>query len=116
MRKTRFYICKSCSDIIVSLEGKEISCCGEKLEYIEPKEAKDEDKLKVERVGDELFISTNHPAEKDNYINFVAYQLMDSMIIKRHYPEWNLEFRFPYLGKGKLIFNSTTKGVFFQRI
>ena len=61
MRKTRFYICKSCSDIIVSLEGKEISCCGEKLEYIEPKEAKDEEKLKVERVGDELFISTNHP-------------------------------------------------------
>ena len=93
-----------------------MTCCGEKLQYVEPKFAEDDEKLKVEKVGNELYISSNHPVEKEDHINFVAYVLVDSFMIKRHYPEWDLDFRFPFVGKGKLIFNSTTKGLFQQRI
>lgn len=116
MRRVKFYTCKKCGDIIVSLDGKEMYCCGEKLDYSEPQEALGEDKLKIEKLDNELFISANHPDDKDNYINFVAYLRIDTMLIKRHYPEWDLDFRFPYLGQGKLIFNSTSKGIFVQRI
>lgn len=116
MRKIKFYTCEECGDVVVSLDGKNISCDGKDLVYQEPKEAVGENKLNIERVVNELFISSNHPVDKNDFINFVAYVRIDTMMVKRHYPEWDLDFRFPYLGPGKIIFNSTSKGLFFQKI
>lgn len=117
MRKIKFYISKDTKEILISLDGtSEISSPSGPMQEANLQKAREEDKLIVEKVGNELYIKSDHPVEKDNYINFVAYIMMDSLMVKKLYPEWDLEFRFPYVTKGRLVFNSTSKGLLYQDI
>ena len=92
MKKTKFYICPQCGNIITSSEDAAISCCGKKLSASEPQKANEQEKLSIENIETDYFISTNHEMTKEHYISFVALLTGDSLIIRKQYPEWNLLF------------------------
>ena len=116
MKKTKFYICPQCGNIITSSEDAAISCCGKKLSASEPQKANEQEKLSIENIETDYFISTNHEMTKEHYISFVALLTGDSLIIRKQYPEWNLQTRIPAFSHGKLIWNCTKLGLFYQII
>lgn len=116
MKNTKFYICPQCGNIITSTECAAISCCGKKLSASEPIKANDTEKLNVEIIENDYFITTQHEMTKEHYISFIALLTGDSLILKKQYPEWNLQSRFPILTHGKFIWYCTKHGLFYQLI
>ena len=116
MKKTKFYVCPICGNIITASENTNVSCCGRKLEGLEEKKNLDEE-MKIERVdGTELYISSSHPMTKDDYISFFSYVTSDSLLLKKLYPEWGVEIRFPWLGHGKFMWYSEKEGLKYKLI
>ena len=116
MKKTKFYVCPSCGNLITAFENTNISCCGRKLEELEENKSKD-DEIEVEKVdGTELYISSSHPMTKENYISFVSYVTSDSLLLKKLYPEWEVSLRQPWLGHGKIVWYSEKEGLKYKLI
>ena len=116
MKKTKFYVCPICGNIITASENTNVSCCGRKLEGLEEKKNLDEE-MKIERVdGTELYISSSHPMTKDDYISFCAYVTSESLLLKKLYPEWGVDIRFPWLGHGKIMWYSEKEGLKYKLI
>ena len=116
MKNSKYYVCPTCGNISVCTGNAEVSCCGRVLKEQEMKKAGVEEKLKVEEVENEWFISSTHPMAKDDYISFIAFATGDKIQIIKQYPEWNLQVRIPKRGRGKLIWFSTSKGLFYQLV
>lgn len=116
MKKSRFYVCPDCGSITASTGMAEISCCGRRLSALEARKADGEQKLRVEMVEDEWFITSDHPMEKENYISFVAYASGAKLEIHKQYPEWNLQLRIPRRGHGMLIWYAADCGLMYQLI
>lgn len=114
MKRTKYYLCPDCGSISLCTGGAEITCCGRRLAPLEMTKAAPEERLRVEIVEDEWFISGDHPMEKDNYISFVAFQTGDRVELIKQYPEWNLQLRLKKRGHGQLIWYSTSLGLRFQ--
>ena len=116
MKKTKFYVCPICGNIITASENTNVSCCGRKLEGLEEKKNLDEE-MKIERVdGTELYISSSHPMTKDDYISFFSYVTSDSLLLKKLYPEWGVDIRFPWLGHGEIMWYSEKEGLKYKLI
>jgi len=116
MKKSQYYVCPGCGNIVVSTQGAEVSCCGRKLKALTPKKAEESEKLKVERVEDEWFITADHPMTKEHYISFVAFATGESIQMIKQYPEWDLQLRIPARRHGMLVWYCTEHGLFTQLI
>lgn len=116
MKKTVFYVCPECGNIISATAEANISCCGKKTRMLEPKKAEDEEKLKVELIDNEYYISSDHEMTKQHYITFAALLTGDSLIMKKQYPEWDLQVRIPRTAHGKLVWYCNQHGLFYQLI
>ena len=102
--KINFYICPSCSELLTSNTDKpHIYCCGKQLTPLRVNAPYEDECLLVQKntTPYELYITTHHPMSKDHYISFAAIQTGDSLIIKKHYPQWELHMHMPYTAKGK---------------
>lgn len=116
MKNTTFYICPVCGSISVHTGQAQTLCCGRKVEEQLQQKATDSEKLNILTDDDEWYITSDHPMNKDNYITFVAFLTGDRLQLIKLYPEWDLSLRIPRQGHGKLIWFSTTKGLFYQLI
>lgn len=116
MKNSKYYVCPTCGNISLCTGNAEISCCGRVLKEQEMKKAKDEEKLSVEEIENEWYISSNHPMTKEEYISFIAFATGDRIQIIKQYPEWNLQVRIPKKGRGKLVWFSTRDGLLYQLI
>lgn len=116
MNKIKFYVCPQCNNLVTSTGEIDISCCGKKIEALSASKADDNNKLNIEPVEDELYVTSNHDMKKDHYISFVAYVKGDRVLIVKQYPEWNLQVRFRKQGHGKLYFYCTNHGLYYQII
>jgi len=116
MKKLRFYVCPDCGNLITASGEAGVSCCGKTLFPLEPQKAEDGDKLSVEKIDDIWFISSPHPMDKEHYVSFVALLTGDSLILRRLYPEWDLQTRLPCVGHGALLWYCTRHGLFRQPI
>ena len=114
MKKLNFYVCPECGNVITAVTEAGISCCGKKLQPMEAVKASDEEKLSVENIENDYFISSNHPMEKEHYISFVALLTGDTLTFKKQYPEWDLQVRIPGRTHGKLLWYCTEHGLFYQ--
>ncbi len=112
MKKLKFYICPQCGNLLTATEEAAISCCGKKLHALQPQKA--EEKLTVEKIDGEYFITSAHEMTKTHYITFVALLTGDSFIMRRQYPEWDLQARIPQLGHGMLLWYCNQHGLFCQ--
>lgn len=114
MKNIKFYVCPHCQNILFSAEKANISCCNTKLEALTPVKADEHNKLNTEIIDGELYISTEHEMLRDHYISFVAFLTGDTVIIKKHYPEWELHTRFPLYKHGLIVWYCTQHGLMYQ--
>ncbi|MDY4610012.1 MAG: helix-turn-helix domain-containing protein [Sphaerochaetaceae bacterium] len=116
MKNMRFYICPHCGNMITALADANISCCGKKLSPSQPKKAAESERLTVENIEDDFFITTKHPMEREHYISFAALLTGDGIMLRKLYPEWELQVRIPIIGRGRLLWHCTVHGLFYQEI
>lgn len=116
MKKLKFYVCSECGNVITSTEDTGVSCCGKKLTELEMKKADDDHKLDVEIIENKYYITSEHEMKKEHYIDFVALVSGDTLILKKQYPEWDLQSRIPKIAHGKLIWHCNKHGLFYQLI
>ena len=116
MKKLNFYVCPECSNVITAMTEAGISCCGKKLQPLEAVKAHDEERLLVENIENDYYISSDHPMLKEHYISFVALLTGDTLTLKKQYPEWDLQVRIPGRTHGKLIWYCTEHGLFYQLV
>lgn len=122
LKKSQFYTCPICGNVIFSVGNTLISCCGLQLYPLEIENVKErvvfnnaittqenckndiemtkpfseEHKIYVQEVEDELFVSLKHPMEKNHYISWIACIRYDSVQIAKLYPEQDAQYRFKY--------------------
>ncbi|MGL5330962.1 MAG: helix-turn-helix domain-containing protein [Peptostreptococcaceae bacterium] len=116
MNKIKFYVCPQCENLMTSTSDAVISCCTKKVEALNLKKQDDEHMLDIEKVEDELYVTTTHEMKKEHYISFIAYVRGDQALIVKQYPEWNMQFRFRKQGRGRLYYYCTNDGLFYQTI
>ena len=116
MKKLKFYVCPACGNLVTGTAAATIYCCGKKLEMLTPVKAADEEKLSVEITENDYFITSLHEMKKEHYITFVALLTGDSMLLRKQYPEWDLQTRIPRLGHGVLIWHCLKHGLFYQTL
>lgn len=116
MKKLRFYICNDCGNIITATSDAAVTCCGNKLTALEPREAMESEMLIAEDIGGEWYITSDHEMTKDNYISFVAYVNENSVMIFKQYPEWSININLPMFRSGRLIWYCNKEGILYQKI
>ncbi len=121
MKKTKFYVCSKCGNIITSTNNLIMSCCGSKLVTLEPKKeiSSEADKLHcpvIEVDGGEIYVSLEHEMEKKHYISFIAYVTVDRLYMNKLYPEQSCEVRFKRNGHGILYLYCSQHGLWMKYI
>lgn len=114
MKKIKFYVCKDCGNIITATSEAAVSCCGSKLTALAPRKAEENEKLNVEDIGGELYVTSEHPMTKENYISFAAYQSDSCIMMFKQYPEWPVQIHLPIFRSGRLVWYSTELGLLYQ--
>lgn len=116
MRKTQFYVCPVCGNIITAMADANITCCGKKLTALPLQKADETQCLDIEKIENEYFVSSNHPMERQHYISFVALLSADGVIFRKLYPQWDLQCRLPFVRRTRLVWYCTQHGLFYQEI
>lgn len=116
MKKLQFYSCPDCGNIITAMTATSLSCYGRKLQPLQPKRATEHKRLVVEKVEDDFYITTAHPMERGHYIAFVALLSGDSIMLRKQYPQWELQVRIPIFAHGRLLWYCNKHGLFYQEI
>lgn len=112
VKRTKFYVCEKCGNILTSLGNAEIICCGRKLSPLSPQAPDEKHKLNIEKIEDEYYITFSHPMTKEHYISFVSYVRFDRVLSVKLYPEQNGELRLPQVRGGKLYYYCNTHGLY----
>lgn len=116
MKKLKFYVCPDCGNVITSTSEANISCCGKKLSALEARKAEENEKLSIEDMHGEWYISSKHSMAKEHYISFVAYVNDSTAMIFKQYPEWNLQISLPLYRSGRIVWYCTKCGLLYQDI
>lgn len=116
MKRTKFYVCPDCVNIITASGGGELSCCGRKLAALTAEKPDEKHIPKTEIVDDEYYVTFDHPMEKSHYIMFAALVGYDRVSFVRLYPEQDAAVRLPHIGGGTLYFYCSEHGLKFVKI
>lgn len=113
MKKTTFYVCEDCGNIITCTGTCDIACCGKKMTTLAPQLfAEGEHFIRVENSDGEIYVHIDHPMRKDHYISFIAYLTGDKLHLYKLYPEGGTDVRFPQCGPGKVYAYCNRHGLF----
>ena len=112
MKKLKFYACPLCGNILTAEGEAAIYCCGKKLMPLTAQ--KDKGQLTMERIENDWFVAGSHPVEKDHYIAFVGILTGDGLVMKRLYPEWDIQARLSWCAHGRLIWYCVQHGLFYR--
>ena len=93
MRRSHFYVCPVCGNILHSMGQAAVSCHGIVLPPLEAEEPDAAHTMAVEAVEDEYFVSVRHEMSRAHYISFLAAVSDDRLQLVRLYPEGNAEAR-----------------------
>ena len=116
MKKLKFYVCGDCGNIITATSDAAVTCCGNKLSALEAKKADREDQLKIEDIGGEWYITSDHEMTKEHYISFAAYVSDSSVMIFKQYPEWGVNITLPVYRSGRLVWYCNRCRLLYQDI
>ena len=116
MKKLKYYVCPTCGGLHMCSGRAEVICCGRKLSPLEPKKAEEGERLTVEEVENDWFITGNCPMRKDDYISFVALATGEQLFVIRQYPEWDLQVRIPGRRHGMLLWYGEKQGLHYQLV
>lgn len=116
MKNTKYFVCPTCGSVTLSTGNTAVSCCKRRLSQILPQKAQPEQRLRVEELENDWFISADHPMTKEDYVSFVCFSTGDRVQLVKQYPEWNLQLRIPRRGHGMLFWYSEREGLLYQLI
>ena len=116
VNRLRFWVCPSCGNVVSALTDTGVSCCGKRLRPLTARKADEEHSLTVQRIETEYFVSSGHPMEREHHIAFLALVKDDSLLLRKMYPEWELQTRMPFWGHSRLYFYCTQHGLFWQNV
>ena len=107
LKKSAFYVCPVCGNIIYAIGEGVFSCHGIQLPALE---AEDGD-FSITTVEDEYLVEIEHPMSKAHYISFMAYVAADTTEIKKLYPEQSAMARFKRRGHGRIFVYDSREGL-----
>lgn len=116
MKRSKFYVCPVCGNVIHAMGEGAFSCCGIRLPVLIAEEADSEHQIFCENVEDELYVHINHPMEKGHYISFIALITDNRIQLEKLYPEQTAELRFHRAGHGILYVFCNRQGLFLRKI
>ena len=116
VKRTKFYVCEKCGNILTGLGNAEITCCGRTLSSLKAQSPDEAHALNIEKIEDDYYITFPHPMTKEHYISFVAYVRFDRVLTVKLYPEQDGELRFPQMRGGKMYYYCNTHGLFELKI
>jgi len=116
IKRTKFYVCEKCGNLLTSIGESQIVCCGRNISPLISKTSDEPHLLNVQSIEDDFYITFSHPMTKEHYISFVSYVRFDSFLTIKLYPEQNGEVRFPQMRGGKLYYYCNTHGLFEMKI
>ena len=116
MKRSHFYVCPICGNVIHAMGEGAFSCCGVRLPALEGEAPDTEHGIRVEDVEDELLLTVNHPMEKGHYISMLAYVTDSRLQMEKLYPEQMAQLRFRRMGRGLLLALCSRDGLFVQKI
>lgn len=111
MKKTKFYVCSTCGNIMTTTGEAELACCGRKLTALVPQKADDTHHLTIEVIENDFYITFQHEMKKEHYIGFVAYVTCDRILFVRLYPEQGSELRIPRMNGGRWYYYCNQHGL-----
>ena len=114
MKRTRFYLCPKCHNILTSSSSDTIFCCSKKLNALTEKDDKPECNIGI--IDNEYFISADHPMSKENHLILIALIKDETVIIKRLYPEGSSDVYFPRLYRGNIILMDNRQNLYSYKI
>ena len=94
MKKSRFYVCPVCGNVIQAIGEAVMICCGITLPPLEAEIPDSEHTINIEIVEDEYYVTVDHPMTKTHYISFLAAVSDQSVQLTKLYPEGGAETRF----------------------
>ena len=112
--RSKFYACPVCGSTIHATGEAMAACCGITLPPLDPEEPDEAHACNVDYVEDEIFVTISHPMEREHYIPFVALVTGDTLLLRRLYPEWDMQVRLPMLPRCRLLWYCTQHGLFYQ--
>ena len=115
LKKIRFYVCPSCHNLLFSTDDADIRCCGRPLKPLTVQKADEAHALYMEQNDGDWYITAEHEMTREHHISFLALLTGDTVVLRKLYPEWNLETRLPRL-HGTLLWYCTGHGLFEQRV
>lgn len=116
LKKLLFYRCPGCGNLLFSTDGAEVHCCGQTLAPLAPREPDEGHALRVEISDGEWFLTSPHEMRREHHISFVAFLTGDTLLVKKLYPEWDMQARLPFFAHGTLLWYCTGHGLFTQEI
>lgn len=112
MRKTKFYVCPICGNVIHAIGKGSFCCCGIQLPALEAEDDSTSHQIKIELIENEYYVSSEHPMTKEHYISFIAYLTDKKIEMTKLYPEQMIECRFMRQGHGKILMYCNQHGLF----
>ena len=94
MRKSKFYVCPVCGNVIQATGEAVMICCGITLPPLEAESPDSEHAMNIEVVEDEYYVTLDHPMTKTHYISFLAAVSDQRIQMEKLYPEWASGTRF----------------------
>ena len=112
MKRTVFYVCPVCGNVISAVGEGAFSCCGITLPVQEAETPDEAHGISVEKIEQDYFLTMHHPMTKVHFISFLAYITSDRIQFVKLYPEQSAEVRFPIMGPGLLYAYCNRHGLF----
>lgn len=116
MRRSKFYVCPVCGNVIHSMGEADIHCHGISLVPLEAEPSNEHHPIFIERVEDEYYVRIDHSMTKEHYISFIAAVSLDDLQLIRLYPEGNAEVRFRIRGVKRILFYCNRDGLFYMDV
>lgn len=112
MKRSSFYVCPVCGNIIVAAGNAVISCHGITLPPLSAEPTDAPHTLSVQSVENEYYVSADHPMEKTHFLSFFAVLRDNGIEIVKLYPEGAAEARFQQNRVEKLYAFCNRHGLF----
>ena len=116
MKHAVYYVCPRCGNLLFATGAAAVTCCGRSLEPLMPVKAGEQEKLQVEELEGDWYLTSRHPMSKTHYISFVVFATGDSLVLQKLYPEWDLQARIPARDHGMLLWYSHRQGLLYQLV
>jgi len=116
MKKTKFYVCSTCGNVMFSSSESDISCCGRKISALATEKNKEHHAMSIEKIENDYYITIDHEMSKTHYISFVAFVGYDRALLVKLYPEQNAELRIPQMPGNQIYACCNKHGLWEHRI